>query len=60
MTGMEAANLILGRPIDHDVLPVGSDEAHVKFVKDLFAFARTALGGGRQNAGGPSLVDFLF
>ena len=59
MTGMEAANLILGREIGHGVLPVGPDEAHVKFGKDAFAFARSALGGGRQNAG-PSLVDFLF
>ena len=59
MTGKEAANLILGRTMDHDILPVGDDEAHVKLGKDVFAFARTVLSGGRQNAG-PSLVDFFF
>ena len=58
VTGMEAANLILGRDINHGVLPVAADEVHVKFGKDIFAMARSVLGAGANS--GPSLVDFLF
>jgi uncharacterized protein with NAD-binding domain and iron-sulfur cluster len=63
VTGLEAANLILGRPIDHGVLPVAADEVHVKFGKDLFALVRSVLSGGDSAKGrksGFSLVDFLF
>ena len=62
VTGLEAANLILGQRIDHNILPVSADEAHVKLGKDLFAFARSTLSGGqRSQAGnGLSLVDFFF
>eukprot|EP00977_Amphora_coffeiformis_P015108 scaffold4420_cov187-Amphora_coffeaeformis.AAC.3 len=59
VTGVEAANLILRRDIGHGVLPVAADEVHVKFGKDLFAFARSIL-SGRGSRSGPSLVDFLF
>jgi len=59
VTGVEAANLILGRDIGHGVLPVAADEVHVKFGKDAFAFARS-IWVGEGSRSGPSLVDFLF
>jgi uncharacterized protein with NAD-binding domain and iron-sulfur cluster len=30
VTGRQAANLVMGRPVDHGVLPVEDDEAHVQ------------------------------
>jgi len=40
VTGMEAANKILGNSIEKDILPLPSDELHVKLGKNLVAFAR--------------------
>jgi uncharacterized protein with NAD-binding domain and iron-sulfur cluster len=63
VTGMEAANLILDRPVDQGVLPVPADEVHVQFGKQVFATMKTIMGGGGDvSKKGPlsSLVDFLW
>jgi uncharacterized protein with NAD-binding domain and iron-sulfur cluster len=59
VTGVEAANLLMGRPVDQGVLPVPADEVHVKFGKQVFATMKTMIGGGDVSKG-PSLVDFLW
>jgi uncharacterized protein with NAD-binding domain and iron-sulfur cluster len=59
VTGVEAANLLLGRPVDQGVLPVPADEVHVKFGKQVFATMKTIIGGGDASKG-LSLVDFLW
>ena len=59
VTGLEATNRILGRSIDHQVLPVSADEPHVAAGKAAIAAARRLLGGGSKT-NGPSLVDFLY
>lgn len=56
VTGVEAANAILKRNADTDVLPMSSDEPHVAFGKQLAATAKQVLGP----VGPPSLVDFLW
>lgn len=58
VTGMEAANLLLRRPVDENVLAMRSDEAHVKLGRNIVTSARTLLGLG-DPAQAPSLVDFL-
>ena len=52
VTGMQAANIICGRPADEGVVPLKPDEAHV-------AAGRSAVRAARK-AGLPSLVDFLW
>lgn len=59
VTGIEAANLLMGRSVDQGVLPVPADEVHVKFGKQIFAAMKTMIGGGDAFKG-PSLVDFLW
>jgi uncharacterized protein with NAD-binding domain and iron-sulfur cluster len=59
VTGLEAANLILGQPVEKGVLPVAADEPHVKLGKDLVAMAKTIIGGGDPSKG-PSLTDFWY
>jgi uncharacterized protein with NAD-binding domain and iron-sulfur cluster len=59
VTGVQAANLLMGRPVDQGVLPVPADEVHVKFGKQVFAMMKTMIGGGDVSKG-PSLVDFLW
>lgn len=54
VTGMEAANRILGREDNYGVLPVAADEAHVKLGKDLVALARSTL-KKRSSSKWPSL-----
>lgn len=58
VTGMEAANAILGNPKDHNILPVAADELHVQAGKTIVNFAKTLLGKGDPWKG-PSLVDFF-
>jgi hypothetical protein len=41
VTGVEAANLLMGRPVDQGVLPVSADEVHVKVGKQVFATMKT-------------------
>jgi len=52
VTGLQAANLILGKNVDRGVIPVGDDEFHVKFGQDLVQNAKSCLGL-------PLLMDFL-
>uniref|UniRef100_A0A7S1YJU9 Amine oxidase domain-containing protein n=1 Tax=Grammatophora oceanica TaxID=210454 RepID=A0A7S1YJU9_9STRA len=62
VTGKEAANSILGRPLQDGILPVPADEPHVAFGKTLVSTAKQILsGGGRGGRNkGPSFVDFLY
>uniref|UniRef100_A0A7S1NSP3 Amine oxidase domain-containing protein n=1 Tax=Eutreptiella gymnastica TaxID=73025 RepID=A0A7S1NSP3_9EUGL len=59
VTGIEAANAILGRPLDHGVIPLGADEAHVAAGRSAVSLAKQLLSGGGQRKA-PSLVDFLW
>lgn len=59
VTGIEAANAIMGRAMDEGLLPMSADEPHVAFGKTVIASARQLLGGGDRSKG-PSLVDFLW
>lgn len=52
VTGVEAANSILGRPVDTDLIPLQADEPHVALGRSIASFGRTL--------GAPSLVDFLW
>jgi len=59
VTGVQVANLVLKRQLDHGILPMTADEPHVKLGRDLVATAREIL-GGRKSSRAPSLVDFLW
>jgi uncharacterized protein with NAD-binding domain and iron-sulfur cluster len=41
VTGKQAANLVLGRPVDHGVLPVEDDEVHVQLGRLGFQLVRS-------------------
>ena len=58
VTGMEAANKILGKTDDFGIIPLKPDEPHVKLGRDAFAAAKSLarLGGLKE----PSIVDFLW
>jgi len=61
VTGIQAANLLLGQPVDKGILPFGKDEAHVKLGRDLISgFKKLLVGSTVDPAKGPSLVDFLW
>jgi uncharacterized protein with NAD-binding domain and iron-sulfur cluster len=60
VTGMEAANSIMKKPIDVGVLPVPADEVHVALGKNLVATARKIIAGCSPSKKAPSLVDFLW
>jgi uncharacterized protein with NAD-binding domain and iron-sulfur cluster len=55
VTGMEAANAILGRPAMHGIVPLDEDEPHVAAGRKAVSAARSVLGDRT-----PSLADFLF
>jgi uncharacterized protein with NAD-binding domain and iron-sulfur cluster len=61
VTGIQAANLLLGRPQDYGVLPIAEDEVHVKigrtFVTGFKKLAGEAARKGLPKV--PSLVDFV-
>jgi uncharacterized protein with NAD-binding domain and iron-sulfur cluster len=59
VTGIEAANKILGREDGHSIIPLGEDEPHVALGRGLVSFARSMarIGGARKD---PSIVDFLW
>lgn len=59
VTGVEAANAVLGRPLTDGIVPLAPDEPHVKMGRAAARAARTVLGGG-DAARGPSLADFLW
>ncbi len=59
VTGVEAANSILGKPTDTDVIPLSADEPHVAFGRGIVSIGKTILGQGDPSKA-PSLVDFLW
>lgn len=58
VTGIEAANEILGRPEGTGIIKLQPDELHVSFGRDGLSAAKTVLGLGDAKRA-PSLVDFL-
>ncbi|KAL7541867.1 hypothetical protein ACHAXR_011310 [Thalassiosira sp. AJA248-18] len=59
VTGIEAANLILGREGGNGIIPLSADEPHVALGRTALSAAKTFFGfGDAQRA--PSLVDFLW
>lgn len=60
VTGMEAANLIRGRPIEQGVIPLPKDELHVAFGRSLVSSFQSLLTNGQRGRfKAPSLFDFL-
>lgn len=59
VTGIEAANSILGRNEGHGIIPLPSDEAHVALGRTLLSTGKTILGLGDAKRV-PSFVDFLW
>ena len=59
VTGVEAANSILGRAVNTDVIPLETDEPHVAFGRSLVSFGKSVIGQGDPSRA-PSLVDFLW
>lgn len=59
VTGIEAANAILGRPSDFDIIPLSPDELHVAAGRQAVSLAKTVLGAG-DSSRAPSITDFLF
>jgi uncharacterized protein with NAD-binding domain and iron-sulfur cluster len=57
--GVEASNLILGKPIETNVIPLSADEPHVAVGRMFVALAKTVAGAGDVSKA-PSLVDFLW
>jgi uncharacterized protein with NAD-binding domain and iron-sulfur cluster len=55
VTGAEAANLILGRPIDTNIISLSPDQVHVAAGKQLVSLSKKILGLGDR-----SIVDFLW
>ena len=61
VTGIQAANLLLGRPRDQGIIPLAKDETHVKLGRDLFSGFRKLLSqDNNKSSSFPSLVDFLW
>jgi uncharacterized protein with NAD-binding domain and iron-sulfur cluster len=58
VTGIEAANLIRGLPLENNVIPLPKDELHVAFGRSVVTTFRTILGAGEKSRA-PSLVDFV-
>ena len=58
VTGKEAANAILGKPMDYNIIPVAADQLHVQAGKTIVNLAKSVLGRGDPWKG-PSLVDFF-
>jgi len=59
VTGIEAANAILGRNGDEGIIQLEADEPHVNAGRIASSAFRSLLGGGDASKG-PSLVDFLW
>jgi uncharacterized protein with NAD-binding domain and iron-sulfur cluster len=59
VTGIEAANAILGRPANTDIIPLSVDEPHVAFGRLMMSIGKTLFGQGDPSRA-PSLVDFLW
>lgn len=58
VTGIQAANKIMGSPINENVIPLSDDEAHVAFGRNAVSLAKYVAGFGDKSRG-PSLADFL-
>ena len=58
VTGIEAANMIKGKSVTENIIPLPSDEPHVSAGRIASSILRSTLGGGNTK-NGPSLVDFL-
>ena len=59
VTGIEAANLVLGRSQGEGIIPIPADEPHVALGRKSVAAAKSLLGFGEARRA-PSLVDFLW
>jgi uncharacterized protein with NAD-binding domain and iron-sulfur cluster len=59
VTGIEASNIIRGKPLNEGVIPLPKDEPHVAFSRSAASSFRSILGAGEKDRA-PSLVDFLF
>lgn len=59
VTGMEAANSIMGKPLQTDVIPLPKDEPHVAFGRTVVSSFQKALKGVGIGGRAPSLVDFF-
>lgn len=59
VTGIEAANLILGRPDGSGIVPLSADEPHVALGRTALSTAKALVGTGDASRA-PSLVDFLW
>lgn len=58
VTGVEAANLVRGLPLNEGIIPLPKDEVHVALGRSAISTFRTMLGAGDKKRA-PSLVDFL-
>jgi len=59
VTGVEAANLIVGNNKDEGIIPLSPDETHVAAGRNAIKLSKTLLGFGDASRA-PSLVDFLW
>ena len=59
VTGRQAANLILRREKDTDVLPVGEDEIHVRTGRELIRQLKVLVASTRSPLPVPKLTDFF-
>jgi len=59
VTGAEAANLILGKAIDDNIVPLAPDEPHVAAGRQFVSLSKNVFGFGDPSRA-PSLVDFLW
>ena len=58
VSGMEVANLILGRDAGEGIIPLTPDEIHVKAGRSAFIASKTIVGLGDPSRV-PSIVDFI-
>uniref|UniRef100_A0A7S0AGM7 Amine oxidase domain-containing protein n=1 Tax=Minutocellus polymorphus TaxID=265543 RepID=A0A7S0AGM7_9STRA len=59
VTGIEAANAILGRKANENIIPLPKDEIHVKAGRSAVSTLKKFMGFGDPSKA-PSLVDFLW
>ena len=59
VTGIEAANIIQGLPLDEGIIALPKDEFHVAFGRTISSTMKSIVGLGDKSKA-PSLVDFLF
>lgn len=59
VTGIEAANAILGKSESDGIIALSADEPHVALGRQAVAFGKDLLGQGDRSRA-PSLVDFLW